>query len=167
MRYVLTLILLYALGTTAAPATSRNAHPHQKPKTIVDTHTTAFGNPGIAKNVTRVIDLDLRDTMRIVPDRLSLKLGETVRLRIKNSGVLPHELVLGTKAEIIEHRDMMRAMPTMQDPEANAVSVSPGGTAEIIWRFGKPGSFLYACLIPGHWEAGMQGIVTVSAAPKP
>ena len=165
MRFALTLALLFAVGNMGAQADPGNGHPQSKPQMTVDPQATDFGHPGSAKDVTRVIDLSLRDTMSIVPDRLNLKQGETVRLRIRNIGKLPHEFVFGTHHEIIEHRDMMRTMPTMQAAEANAVSVAPGGTAEIVWRFSKPGAFLYACLVPGHWESGMQGTLTVSAAP--
>ena len=167
MHFALTLTLLLAMGNGGAQADPGNGHPESKPQMTVDPQASVFGHPGNAKDVTRVIDLSLRDTMSIVPDRLNLKQGETVRLRIKNIGKIPHEFVLGTHQEIIEHRDMMRTMPTMQAAEANAVSVSPGGPGEIVWQFSKPGEFLYACLIPGHWESGMQGTVTVSAAPKP
>ena len=161
MRFVFALAVLSALATTATPAAPGMQQMQQHAP------ATAFGNPGNAKDVTRVIDLSLRDTMTIVPDRLRIRQGQTVRLRITNAGKMPHELVLGTHQEILEHWNMMRTMPTMQHAEANAVQVAPGATAEIIWRFSKPGSFLYACLIPLHWEAGMQGTITVSPAPKP
>ncbi|MBP6599957.1 MAG: hypothetical protein KA216_11010, partial [Giesbergeria sp.] len=32
---------------------------------------------------------------------------------------------------------------------------------DIVWRFNRPGSFDFACLIPGHSEAGMKGTITV------
>ena len=166
MRFALTLTLLFAVGTAGAQADPGNERPQSAPQMTVDPQATAFGHPGNAKDVTRDIHLSLRDTMSIVPDRLNLVQGETVRLRIKNIGRIPHEFVLGTRKEILEHRDMMRKMPTMQAAEANDVSVSPGETSEIIWRFSNLGSFEYACLVPGHWEAGMQGVVTVTARPS-
>jgi uncharacterized cupredoxin-like copper-binding protein len=175
MRIVLILAVLFALPFTTAASVVDNGHPQdtsgsasqqQKLVKTAATHVTDFGSPGNAKDIARTIDVGLLDTMRIVPDRMSIQLGQTVRLRVRNSGTAPHEFVLGTPKEILEHRDMMRTMPTMQSDEANAVSVAPGATAEIIWRFSKPGTFLYACLIPGHWESGMQGIVTVTAKSK-
>lgn len=33
--------------------------------------------------------------------------------------------------------------------------VAPGKTETIVWQFTKVGEFHYACLIPGHFEAGM------------
>ena len=167
MRFVLTLALLFALGTTSAQVAFSHEHAQGKSVKAGATQATEFGSPGNAKDVTRVVELSLRDTMRIEPAQLSVKQGDTVRMRIQNTGAVAHEFVLGTQEEIIEHRDMMRKMPTMMHNDANAVSVAPGGTAELIWRFSKPGTFLYACLVPGHWEAGMQGTVMVSVAAKP
>ncbi|NDW02705.1 plastocyanin/azurin family copper-binding protein, partial [Salipiger sp. PrR002] len=30
------------------------------------------------------------------------------------------------------------------------------------WTFGEPGTFEFACLLPGHYEAGMHGPLTVN-----
>lgn len=121
-----------------------------------------FGRQGITKDVTRTIEISMSDMMRFTPDSLNIKQGETVRLLIKNNGRIPHEFVLGTKAEISEHAEMMKKNPEMEHVDASSARVAPGKTAEIIWQFTKPGKFLYACLIPGHWDAGMQGSVTVT-----
>lgn len=123
-----------------------------------------IGRQGITKDVTRTIEVSMSDMMRFTPDSLNIKQGETVRLRIKNNGKIPHEFVLGTKAEISEHAELMKKNPEMEHADASSARVAPGKTAEIIWQFTKPGKFLYACLIPGHWDAGMQGSVTVTAS---
>ena len=47
------------------------------------------------------------------------------------------------------------------DEEDNAVEVEPGKRGELVWRFTKAGSFSFGCLIPGHFEAGMIGKLTV------
>jgi uncharacterized cupredoxin-like copper-binding protein len=163
MRHALTLLLVVALGTAMTQGVSSHEPANRKSPPIA----TEYGMPGNARDVQRTVDISLLDTMRIQPAQLAVRQGETVRLRIRNTGAVAHEFVLGTKEEIVEHRDMMRRMPTKMHDEANAVGVAPGGTADVIWRFSKPGTFLYACLVPGHWEAGMQGTVTVSAAAKP
>jgi len=56
---------------------------------------------------------------------------------------------------------VMKKFPDMEHDDPNAKSVDPGKTAEIVWRFTKAGTFEFACLIPGHREAGMHGTVTV------
>ncbi len=32
---------------------------------------------------------------------------------------------------------------------------------EMIWKFSNSGEFAFACLIPGHFDAGMKGVVIV------
>jgi len=167
MRYALTLLLLVASGSAMTQAVSGHEPASQNTSMTAAAKETGYGTPGNARDAKRTVDISLLDTMRIQPAQLAVRQGETVRLRIRNTGAVAHEFVLGSKDEIIEHRDMMRRMPTSMHNDANAVSVAPGGTAELIWRFSKPGTFLYACLVPGHWEAGMQGTVTVSAEAKP
>ena len=162
MRLELFLTSLIAVASTLAGTALGMQEAHQHALSIVGAGQTAFGEPGNARDVTRTIELSLRDTMIVVPARLDVIQGQTVRLRIKNSGKMTHEFVLGTRADIAEHWQMMKAMPKMRHVEANAVSVAPGATAEIVWRFSESGKFLYVCLLPLHWEAGMQGVVSVS-----
>ncbi len=63
----------------------------------------------------------------------------------------------------------MKKNPEMEHADANMVTVAPGKTGEIIWQFTKAGKIDFACLQPGHYDAGMKGFVTVAsgkAAPK-
>jgi len=164
-----TLGLLAVLsGMATMPNAWAHGNEHIDPNMKVDNPIMAeeseFGRQGITKDVTRTIDISMSDMMRFTPDSLNIKQGETVRLLIKNNGRIPHEFVLGTKAEISEHAEMMKKNPEMEHADASSARVAPGKTAEIIWQFTKPGKFLYACLIPGHWDAGMQGSVTVTAS---
>lgn len=43
----------------------------------------------------------------------------------------------------------------------NMVSVAPGESGELVWRFDRPGTVAFACLVPGHFEAGMRGEIEV------
>ena len=166
MRYTLALILVLALATTMAPTGFGHEHEPRKSGANAPAVATEFGSPGNVKDVRRVIEVNLLDTMRITPNEVSVWQGETLRVRIRNTGSVAHEFVLGTPKEIVEHKEMMNTMPTMKNVEVNAVSIAPGRTTDLIWRFSKPGMYLFACLIPGHWEAGMQGTVTVTALAK-
>jgi len=149
-------VLAIALGLPLARA--HTEHPAANPTA----QSEAFGRAGVAKDVARTVTIRTTDAMRFDPATLAVKQGETLRLRIHNDGKLAHEFVLGTQAEIAEHAEMMRQMPGMVHTDAHSVRVAPGQSGEIVWTFSRPGHFLYACLIPGHWEAGMQGSVTVS-----
>ena len=126
----------------------------------------AFGRPGAVKDIARTVAIRTTDAMRFDPATLAIRTGETLRLRIHNEGKLPHEFVLGTQAEIAEHAEMMRKMPGMGHADPHSVRVAPGQSGEIVWKFDRAGKFLYACLIPGHWEAGMQGTITVGPPVK-
>ncbi|MBL8346306.1 MAG: cupredoxin family protein [Rubrivivax sp.] len=122
------------------------------------------GEPGRTEQVTRTINVDMTDNMRFTPAEISVQQGETVRFVVRNSGAVKHELVLATPAELKEHYAMMMKMPGMEHADDNMVTVAPGQTGEIIWRFTKAGKVDFACLQPGHFDAGMKGLVTV--APK-
>jgi uncharacterized cupredoxin-like copper-binding protein len=52
----------------------------------------------------------------------------------------------------------------MEHDEPYMVHVAPGKTGEMTWTFNRAGDFEFACLIPGHYEAGMIGKVNVAAA---
>jgi len=127
-----------------------------------DAAEKAFGQKGDPKKVSRTIDLDMSDAMRFAPAELAVKQGETVRFRLKNSGKVMHEMVLGTMQDLKNHADTMRKEPGMDHHgEAGMVHVAPGNSGSLVWQFTRPGEFHYACLVPGHFEAGMVGTIKV------
>ena len=123
-----------------------------------------FGRAGDPKKVSRTIDLDMSDAMRFAPAELVVKQGETVRFRLKNSGKVMHEMVLGAMQDLNAHAETMRKDSGMHHHgAANMVHVAPGKTAALVWQFKKAGEVHYGCLVPGHLEAGMVGRVRVLA----
>lgn len=121
----------------------------------------AFGQEGDPKKVTRVVKLSAADTMRFTPADVTVKRGETVKFLVHNDGKVLHEMVLGTPQELKAHAELMKKFPEMEHSDANMAHVKPGTDGEIIWQFTQAGEFQFACLIPGHFEAGMVGKVTV------
>lgn len=121
----------------------------------------AFGREGNPKQVTRVVQLDMSDGFRFTPSDVRVKRGETVKFVVSNSGKLLHEMVLGTTEELKEHAALMKKFPNMEHADANMAHVQPGTKGEIIWQFTRAGEYQFACLIPGHYEAGMVGKVVV------
>ena len=101
--------------------------------------------------------------MRFSPGRLSVKQGETIRFVVRNSGALLHEFVIGTQAENAKHAELMLKCPGMEHDEPYMAHVNPGQTGEIVWTFNRAGTFEFACLIAGHFQAGMVGTITVAA----
>ena len=122
---------------------------------------TVFGREGDPKKVSRTIRIDMADTMRFTPAAITIKRGQTVKLIAMNKGRLLHEMVLGTPEELKTHAEMMKRFPDMEHEEAHITHVKPGKTGAIIWQFTKAGEFQFACLVPGHFEAGMVGTVIV------
>jgi uncharacterized cupredoxin-like copper-binding protein len=123
-----------------------------------------WGIAGDAKQAKRSIDVGMSDNMRFTPDRIAVKLGETVRFVARNDGKQLHEFVIGTKAENEKHAALMLKFPNMEHDEPYMAHVPPGKTGQIVWTFNRAGQFEFACLIAGHYQAGMVGTITVSAS---
>lgn len=125
--------------------------------------TTAYGEPGDAARVTRTVVVEASDNMRYTPDAITAKRGETIKFVVKNTGKLAHELVLGDAKSLKEHAEVMRKYPDMEHDDPNMAKVPPGGTGTLIWKFTKAGTVEFACLMAGHYEAGMKGRIQVNA----
>ena len=83
-------------------------------------------------------------------------------MKFVNKGETDHEFVMDGHAEIMEHKELMEKFPEMEHDDPNAIRLAPGETGEIVWTFAKAGEFQFGCLIPGHYESGMKGDITVS-----
>lgn len=121
-----------------------------------------WGMAGQARAVNRTIEVRMSDSMRFSPERISVQLGQTLRLTVRNTGKVMHEFVIGTRKENQAHAELMKKFPNMEHDEPYMAHVAPGKTGEIIWTFNRPGTFEFACLIAGHYEAGMIGTIVVS-----
>ena len=120
-----------------------------------------FGRAADPKKANRTVRIEMADTMRVTPSELRVKRGESVRFVVSNKGKLMHEMVLGTMDELNRHAEMMKKHPGMEHDEPHMAHVGPGKTGEMGWRFTKAGTFYFACLVAGHFEAGMVGKVVV------
>jgi uncharacterized cupredoxin-like copper-binding protein len=161
MKTAITILCTTLLAT--APAWAHGDKPHGAHGTHQAPHKEqqAWGIAGEAKDVKRTVTLTMTDNMRFTPDRIEVKQGETVRLRVRNAGQLMHELVIGTRETLAAHAAAMLKQPEMDHEEAHMVHVAPGKTGDILWTFNRAGEFEFACLIAGHFQAGMKGTITV------
>lgn len=144
---------------TASPALAAGAadgHHH-------DHANSAIGEVGQASQVSRTVEVEMRDSMQFVPSKLSVKQGETLRIVLKNAGQLPHEIVLGDEKDLKAHAELMKKFPEMEHAEPNMLTLAAGKTGELVWKFSRAGVVNFACLQPGHFEAGMKGQVRVAA----
>jgi uncharacterized cupredoxin-like copper-binding protein len=125
-----------------------------------------WGVAGDPKAVARTIEITTRDEMRFAPSAIRVAQGETVRLVVRNDGKLMHELVIGTKKDLDAHAAAMAKSSAMAHDEPYMTHVAPGEAGEIVWTFNRPGRFDFACLVAGHYEAGMRGRIDVAPAAK-
>jgi uncharacterized cupredoxin-like copper-binding protein len=156
--------VLAVLGAAGAASAHEDEHAGHAAAPPPQTVHSAVGNPGDPAHAARTLRIGMTDAMRFTPGEIVVKRGETVRLVVENEGRLMHELVLGTPPELLAHARAMRAAegaPEHAHGGPNMTHVAPGQRGEIVWRFTRRGEFSYACLLPGHFEAGMAGKVVV------
>lgn len=156
------LAALLALAAAGASASGTHAGGHAHGDSHGHDADSAIGQPGVAGKATRTIRIDMNDSMRFVPADVRVKQGETVRFVIKNSGQLKHELVLGTRKALEAHYEVMKKNPEMEHADPNMVTLAPGQSGEVVWQFTRAGRVDFACLQPGHYDAGMKGVVKVA-----
>jgi plastocyanin len=126
----------------AVQAHGNQAHAARDPK--APREQKPWGVAGEPSRVRRTVVLRMNDRMRFVPSQLDIALGETLRLRVHNDG------------------KVMKKFPGMEHDEPWMAHVPPGRSGDLVWHFNREGTFHFACLIAGHYEAGMRGIVKVS-----
>lgn len=149
---VSTVLLSVSAWAGAGPA----GHSHDE--------TFSAGEPGDPKKPTRIVQVTMGEAdgkMMFVPNKVEVKKGKQIKFMLRNNGELDHEFVLATTQENLEHAEMMKKNPEMRHADPNARRVAPKQTSELVWKFTKKGTFEFACLIPGHYQAGMQGLIVV------
>lgn len=124
-------------------------------------HNLVSGEVGKPENVTKKIIVEAFDTMKFLPNSIDVKKGETVEITLVNKGKVVHELVLGDKKGLDEHAKMMLKEPHMKHTDSSSITAEPGKTASLVWKFTKTGTIEFACLLPGHYQAGMTGKIKV------
>ena len=156
IKFIAACALLAGATASFGHENMHNSHPAVAPQ------QQEWGIAGEAKGAKRTITLRMTDDMRFTPSHFTVKQGETVRLRVENKGQVLHEVVLGTQGTLDQHAAMMRQYPDMEHAEPHMAHVAPRAKEDLVWHFNRPGRFDFACLIPGHYEAGMRGTFTVT-----
>jgi uncharacterized cupredoxin-like copper-binding protein len=160
MSKVKTGVTLMVLGVASAHAHTEK-HEAKGPKiNYAKAEETPFGKAADPRKAKAVV-VHMSDTMRFSPSEIVVKKGDIVRFEVKNVGKVLHEMVLGTEKELKEHAALMKKFPDMEHDEPHMLHVPPGKSGEMGWQFTRTGEFFFACLIPGHYEAGMVGKVIV------
>jgi uncharacterized cupredoxin-like copper-binding protein len=168
--------LALALGSLAVGTHAAGTHGHDK--------AGAIGEPGDPSRVSRTIEIVMLDNY-YEPEELDIKEGETVKFLVHNKGALVHEFNIATAAmhkahqpemlmmvqhgvlmgDRIDHaaaKAMQASMGHGMHDEPNSVLLEPGKSAEIVWKFPEHAELEFACNVPGHYDAGMQGPIKLS-----
>jgi uncharacterized cupredoxin-like copper-binding protein len=147
-------VILSAPSILAAPGPKGHSHK-----------TFAAGAPGDPGKPARTIEVTMSETedakMLFTPASVEVKRGEQIRFVLKNVGKVDHEFMIDSVQNNAKHKIEMQKNPDMEHDDPNGKRLEPGKGSEILWRFTKPGTFEFACLIPGHYESGMHGKVLV------
>ena len=157
-------ILLASVLTTQFLLPAHAGPGHAKKAGPVKKEQKDWGIAGDSHAFARTIEIRMSDKMRFAPDQIEVREGETIRFVHRNGGKIRHEFVLGTKKELDEHAALMLKFPTMEHDEPYMAHIDAGKKGEIVWTFNRAGEFDFACLIPGHYQAGMVGTIRVSAS---
>jgi uncharacterized cupredoxin-like copper-binding protein len=163
MKALHTLLAAALLGLSFGASAHEGEDHKKKAAGPVKKEQKAWGIAGDAKAATRTVEVGMTDNMRFSPERLDVKQGETIKFVVKNTGKVMHEMVIGSKKELDEHAALMAKFPNMEHDEPYMTHVGPGKTGEMVWTFNRPGEFDFACLIAGHYQAGMVGKINVVA----
>jgi uncharacterized cupredoxin-like copper-binding protein len=158
-RYPLMLFVLLLSSVQISPLLAAAEHAGHAAHTA--TAEKIWGTPSAANKAQRTVEIRMNDQMRFVPSVLDVQAGETVRLVFHNDGQLLHEFVMGHKAQLDAHAAMLLQQPGMSHAGMDMLHVEPGGQGELTWTFSRAGEVDFACLIAGHYQAGMVGKINV------
>lgn len=162
MRNATMAVMLMAAIPGAALAAGNHAGGHGHGEAAM----MEIGKPGDPAKVSRTVTITMMEKddggMVFEPSSLAIEQGETVRLKFVNKGRLDHEFVMDVEEGILEHKALMEKFPEMEHADPNSIKLAPGATGEIVWTFAKAGDFGFACLIPGHYDSGMKGEISVT-----
>lgn len=103
----------------------------------------------------RLVHLDMTDSLKFIPDQIAAVAGESVRFVLTNSGTVEHEFQVGPADKVAA--DQHDGVIVKEKDKLVA-----GSTAAVDYTFTASGPFAFACHMPGHYEAGMKGTISLS-----
>lgn len=174
MKIVFTALLILSGLNSAAMRAEASTRVGDEPHARAYDHPghVPIGQPASGKEITRTIEVNIEETqsgyMLFDPDAIHIKERSVVRFVINNFGNLDHEFFLGSFNEIKKHQQWMLEHPDMKHEDPNAVSIQSGSSKTLDWNFLNKTNLEFVCLVPGHREAGMFGVIMVHdhLAPK-
>jgi len=117
---------------------------------------SAVGMPALGAKPDKVVHVLLNDDMTIkFKKEVKIEPNDVVQFVVMNIGKLEHEFAIGSKAEQLKHREMMKGMAHHAHDSGSVVTVQPGKARQLLWHFHGENKVEFACNIPGHAEGGM------------
>jgi uncharacterized cupredoxin-like copper-binding protein len=156
--------VLVVAGAAFGPDWMPRASAHGEHSGGRSAHSFEAGEPGDAAKPFRTVEIVMKDgagTMSYAPDRIEAKKGEQIKFVIRNEGQVDHEFLIDSFANNAKHKAEMEKDPDMNHEEPNGARLKPATRKELLWHFTRAGTFEFACLLPGHYETGMKGVVVV------
>lgn len=156
-------LILFTIFSSTAFAAGSGGHSHG------ESHGHEGAQFGVGQPFNgkpdRTVMVSMLDTMRFEfsPELTDLHQGEVIKFVVKNDGSIVHEFSIGNSEEQMQHAEMMRKMPNMMHKDPNTVSLKPGEVANLTWRFMGKDKVVFACNIPGHFEAGMHHDIAIDS----
>jgi uncharacterized cupredoxin-like copper-binding protein len=104
----------------------------------------------------RMIVIRMDDKMEFVPSEVSVTPGETILFVLPNVGSsLTHEFQVGPADRVAQNQVDGQIV-------VEADKIEPHHVEYITYTFGSAGPYAFACHEPGHYEAGMKGVVDLT-----
>ena len=114
-----------------------------------------------------VIAMTVRDNMFFSRSEITVAAEQELAINFDNTSRLPHNIVIidGDLAVATEvNRDAINQtnyLPQRPAVVASIPMMMPNQNGDITWQPSQPGSYLFICTYPGHFDAGMYGTITV------
>lgn len=162
MKTMINILLVLFTLSTYAGGTHEHEHADGEEHMHSGSVKNTIGQPANPDEATKTINVELLDAMKFAfSPALDIASGDIVRFVVVNTGQIRHEFSIGDAEEQKAHAQMMKNMPDMMHEDGNTVTVEPGETKEITWHFMGKEKVVFACNIPGHFEAGMHDSLTL------
>ena len=152
-------------ATTVAETTTTGEHMDDEGMHEDDDHAAAGGLEIITDGTPAEREIEVVQTeFAFEPNPVSVRKGEIVTFTVRNDGSIPHEFRITNHEAAETHlaaghgdhdEEIMAGEPMVMDGDL-VLLLDPGQAASITVKFDEDANYdLIACLLPGHFEAGM------------
>lgn len=154
--------------TTEAPATTAATEATAEETTTTET-TAPTDEPedgsdaGDSADSDSTLTIIANDELRFDPDKIELEAGQEIELTFDNVGSVQHSLAVLNADSELDHVLTETDEEHLHDELHFDIHAQDGGSSvtETFTAPSEPGSYVFACLVPGHAEAGMVGTLVV------